>query len=68
MEKPLSTIEFDIAIKTVIIPKIPNSTGESILARTIPTKKVIHELAILSAKLQLTPFIALFFNESIVIY
>ena len=63
LEKPLSIIELDTAIKIVIIPKMPNSAGLSKRAKTKPTKKVIPWLAILSTKLQLTPCMAFFFKD-----
>ena len=56
-------MEFEIAIKIVIIPMIPNSAGVSSLARTSPTRKVIPDPAMLSMKLQLTPFSVLLFND-----
>jgi hypothetical protein len=55
LEKPLLTKLLKTAIKTTISPINPYSSGVRSLANTNPTKKVMPVLAMLSAKLQLTP-------------
>jgi hypothetical protein len=53
----------EMDIKIVIIPIIPNSVGLKILAKTIPTIKVIPELAKLSIKLHFRPCIPFSFKD-----
>ena len=48
----------------VIIAIIPYSLGLSTRAKINPTKNLMPEFAILSTKLQPTPLMALFFNDS----
>ena len=57
-------LQIDINMSSIAI--IPYSAEVSIRANIKPIKKVITELAILSRKLQLTPFTAFFFKESLI--
>lgn len=55
LEKPLSIMELETAMKIAIMAMIPYSSGVNKRASTSPTKKVIPELDILSIKLHPTP-------------
>ena len=64
-DRPSNKVSLELQKRAYkIIPINPNSLGVSILAKIIPTRKVIPEPAILSTKLQLTPLIVLVFRDS----
>ena len=67
-EKPLSIIEFEIAINTVVVPIIPNSLGDNILAKINPTRNVLPELKILSIKLHWIPLRIVFLKVLLTVF